>query len=59
MQARVYPERDNEVVLSLYLLELWATCKALGVSVRGRGILVLGTCSLQFAEAGSAVTLPP
>jgi hypothetical protein len=35
-----------------------AVQSALGVSGRGRKLLVLNTCSLQFAKAGSATTLP-
>jgi hypothetical protein len=47
----------NEIVLSLHIIELWAPCKALDVGGYGREIFVLATCSLQFANAGSAATL--
>jgi hypothetical protein len=35
-----------------------AVQSALGVGGRGREVLVLVTCPLQFAKAGSAATLP-
>jgi hypothetical protein len=52
----VHPERENEVVLPLHILELWAPCKARGVGGYSREVFVLATCSLQFAKAGSAAT---
>jgi hypothetical protein len=54
--ARVYPEQENEGILPLLPLELWAPCKARFVWV-GAVISVLITRSLQFAKA-SAATLP-
>ena len=44
-RARVYPERENQVVL---LLQPFVRSK----------IICLATCSLQFAKVGSAATLP-
>jgi hypothetical protein len=54
--ARVYPERENEVILPLLPLELWAPCKACWV-LAGTVIYASDTFSLPFAKA-SAATLP-
>jgi hypothetical protein len=54
--ACVESEQENEVILPLLPLKLWAPCKARWV----RAIAVMfasATCSLQFAKA-SAATLP-
>jgi hypothetical protein len=53
--ARVYPEQENEVILPLLPLELWAPFKARWVW-SGAFIFASATCSLQFAKA-SAETL--
>ena len=54
--ARVYPERENKVILPLLPLELRAPCKASWAGA-GPEIFFTATCSLQFAKA-SAATLP-
>ena len=54
--ARVYPEQENEGILPLLPLELWAPCKARFVWV-GAVISVLITRSLQFAKASAATLL--
>jgi hypothetical protein len=51
--VRVYPERQNTVVLPLLPLELWAPCKARWVWA-GAVFIASATCSLQFAEASAA-----
>jgi hypothetical protein len=51
--ARVYPEQENEVILPLLPLELWAPCKACLVWA-GAVIFSSATCSLQFAKASAA-----
>jgi hypothetical protein len=52
----VYPKRENEVILPLLPLEIWAPCKARWVWA-GAVIFFPATCQLQFAKA-SAATLP-
>jgi hypothetical protein len=56
----VYPEKDKWMVKILYALVLWVPCKARWVWVHeyGREIFVIATCSLKFAKAGSAASLP-
>jgi len=52
------PERESEVILPLRTYRaVGAVQSRLGVGERGREILVLATCSLQFAKAGSFATL--
>jgi hypothetical protein len=51
--ARVYPERENKVLLPLLPLELWAPYKARWVWA-GAVIFVSAMCSLQFAKASAA-----
>jgi hypothetical protein len=45
-------------VYQLYLLSCGRRENARGVDGFGREIFVIATCSLQFAKAGSAATLP-
>jgi hypothetical protein len=51
--ARVYPERENKLILPLLPLGLWTPCKARWVWA-GAVIFASATCSLQFAKASAA-----
>jgi hypothetical protein len=51
--ARVYPEQENEVILPLLPLELWAPCKARWVWASAL-VFSSATCALQFAKASAA-----
>jgi hypothetical protein len=51
--ANVYPEQENQVILPLLPLELWAPCKARWVWA-GAVIFSSAACSLQFAKAKTA-----
>ena len=55
-RARVYPERENEVVLPLRPLEFWGTVQStLCAGGCCREIFSPAMCSLQFAKASAAI----